>query len=113
LCFLGPSEDEGPQQLLSDVAQGGRGQLVTYYRLFKNEIFIVVYDQVIVELNNRFTERSTQLLRCISCLDPRNSFASYDKAQLLELVKVYSVDFSQYELLILRAQLHIYIYIYC
>jgi hypothetical protein len=71
-----------------------------------------VYDQVIVELNNRFTKRSTQLLRCISCLDPRNSFASYDKAQLLELVKIYSADFSQYELLILRDQLHIYIYIY-
>jgi hypothetical protein len=31
------------------------GQLVTYYHHLKNEIFIIVYDQVIVELNNRFT----------------------------------------------------------
>ena len=90
-------------------SRGRGGQLVTYYHHFKNEIFIVVYDQVIVELNNRFTERSTQLLRCISCLDPRNSFASYDKAQLIELAKIYSADFSQYDLLILRDQLDIFI----
>ena len=83
-------------------SRGRGGQLVTYYHHFKNEIFIVVYDQVIVELNNRFTERSTQLLRCISCLDPRNSFTSYDKAQPIELAKIYSAAFSQYDLLILR-----------
>jgi hypothetical protein len=77
-------------------SRGRGGQLVTYFYHFKNEIFIVLYDQVIVELNNRFTERSTQLLRCISCLDPRNLFASYDKAQLIELAKIYSTDFSQY-----------------
>jgi hypothetical protein len=90
-------------------SRGRGGQLVTYYHHFKNEIFIVVYDQVIVELNNHFTERSTQLLRCISYLDPRNSFASYDKAQLIELAKIYSADLSQYDLLIFRDQLDIFI----
>jgi hypothetical protein len=92
-----------------DRSRGRGGQLVTYYHHFKNEIFIVVYNQVIVELNNYFTGRSTQLLRYISCLDPRNSFASYDKAQLIQLAKIYSADFSQYDVLILRYQLDIFI----
>jgi hypothetical protein len=48
-------------------------------------------------------------LRCISYLDPRNSFASYDKAQLIELAKIYSADLSQYDLLIFRDQLDIFI----
>jgi hypothetical protein len=56
-----------------------------------------VHDQVIVELNNRFAERSTQLLRCIACLDPRNLFANYDREKLIELAQIYDVDFSQYD----------------
>ena len=50
--------------------------MVTYYHRFRYEIFNVVHDQVLVELNNRFAEKSTQLLRCIACLDPKNSFAN-------------------------------------
>jgi hypothetical protein len=76
----------------------GRGGLqVTYYHQFKNEIFNVVHDQVIVKLNNRFAERSTRLLRCITCLDPKNSFANYDREKPIELAEIYDVDFSQYD----------------
>lgn len=81
------------------------GQQVTYYHHFKNEIFNVVHDQVIVELNNHFPERSTQLLRCIACLDPKNSFANYDRDKLIELAKIYDADFSHYERSGLRTQL--------
>jgi hypothetical protein len=45
--------------------------LITYHHHLKHEIFNVVLDQLIVELNNRFGERSTRLLRCIACLDPK------------------------------------------
>jgi hypothetical protein len=66
--------------------QGVRGgREVTYHHHFKNEIFNVVHDKVIVEFNNRFAERSTQLLRCIACLDPNNSFANYDREKLVQL----------------------------
>ena len=85
-------------------ARGRGGQLVTYYHHFKYEIFNVVYDQIIVEMNNRFAERSTQLLRCIACLDPRNSFANYDRSKILELAEIYKDDFS-YELLRLGDQI--------
>ncbi|KAL6854275.1 hypothetical protein ACP4OV_019178 [Aristida adscensionis] len=59
----------------------------------------------IVELNNRFAERSTQLLRCIACLDPRNSFGNFDVAKLIELARIYDADFTHYECSNLRDQL--------
>jgi hypothetical protein len=87
------------------------GQLVTYYHYFRNEIFIVLHDQIIVELNNRFAERSTQLLRCIACLDPRNSFANYNEDKLVDLANMYAADFSTYELtFVLRNQLDSFIH---
>jgi hypothetical protein len=65
----------------------------------------VVHDQVIVELNNQFAERSTRLLRCIACLDPKNSFGNYDREKLIELAEIYDVDFSQYDRDQLQGQL--------
>jgi hypothetical protein len=88
----------------------GRGsQLVTYYDHFHHEIFNVVLDQIIVEFNNRFAERSTQLLRYIACLDPKNSFANFDSDKLIELARMYAHDFSQYECIVLRDQLGTFI----
>nr|ABA94667.1 hAT family dimerisation domain containing protein [Oryza sativa Japonica Group] len=52
---------------------------------------------------------STQLLRCIACLDPRNSFANYDEDKLIELAKIYADDFSEYDCLVLRDQLDTFI----
>ncbi|KAM3335072.1 hypothetical protein ACQJBY_029464 [Aegilops geniculata] len=86
------------------------GQLVTYNHHFKNEIFNVLHDQLIVELNNRFAERSTQLLRCIACLDPKNSFANYNEDKLVDLANMYAADFSTYEVtFVLRNQLDSFI----
>jgi hypothetical protein len=89
----------------------GRGStMVTYYHRFRYEIFNVVHDQIIVELNNRFAEKSTQLLRCIACLDPKNSFANFDEDKLVELAAMYADDFSIYEIsFVLRNQLETFI----
>jgi hypothetical protein len=76
---------------------------------FNHEIFNVVLDQLIVELNNRFGERSTQLLKCIACLDPRNSFANFDVDKLIELAKLYVADFTPYDCIVLKGQLEIFI----
>jgi hypothetical protein len=75
-------------------SRGHREQLVTYYERLHHEIFNVALDQVIVEFNNHFAERSTQLLRCVACLDPNNSFANYDEDKLVELAKIYADDFT-------------------
>ena len=84
--------------------------MVTYNHHFKIEIFNVLHDQLIVELNNRFAERSTQLLRCIACLDPKNSFANYNEDKLVDLANMYAADFSTYEVtFVLRNQLDSFI----
>ncbi|XP_008652970.1 uncharacterized protein [Zea mays] len=90
-------------------SRGHRGQLVTYYEHLHHEIFNVVLDQVIVEFNNRFAERSTQLLRCVACLDPSNSFANYDEDKLVELAQIYVDDFTEYDCIVLRDQLDTFI----
>ncbi|EEE51923.1 hypothetical protein OsJ_33533 [Oryza sativa Japonica Group] len=60
-------------------------------------------------VNNRFAERSTQLLRCIACLDPRNSFANFDEDKLIELARMYAADFSPYDCIVLKDQLETFI----
>ncbi|KAL6870766.1 hypothetical protein ACP4OV_014614 [Aristida adscensionis] len=104
-----PITDMAAKVTVRGRSRGRGGQLVTYYHYFKNEIFNMVYDQIIMEFNNRFGERSTQLLRCIACLDPNNSFANYDKEKILELASIYEHDFSGYEILALREQIPIFI----
>jgi hypothetical protein len=64
-----------------------------------------VLDQIQVELNHRFAEKSTQLLRSIACLDPKNSFGNFDGDKLIKLAKIYATDFSKYECVTLRDQL--------
>ncbi|GMP55747.1 hypothetical protein CsSME_00020477 [Camellia sinensis var. sinensis] len=41
---------------------------------YRVEIFYTVIDMQLQELNNRFTEASTELLLCVACLNPNNSF---------------------------------------
>ena len=50
---------------------------------------------------NRFPERSTEILRCVACLDSRNSFANFKVDKLLKLAKIYADDFSNYNFLYL------------
>jgi hypothetical protein len=69
-----------------------------------------MHGQIIVELNNRFAKRSTQLLRCIACLDPINSFDNYNEDKLVDLANMYAANFSTYEVtFVLRNQLDSFI----
>ncbi|XP_039115842.1 uncharacterized protein LOC120251373 [Dioscorea cayenensis subsp. rotundata] len=86
------------------------GQLVTYYHLYHAEIFIAVIDLLTTEMNNIFSETSTKLLRCIACLNPRNSFSRFDHGTLVRLAQIYSNDFSTSDHLILKEKLRIYIH---
>jgi hAT family C-terminal dimerisation region len=61
------------------------------------------------ELNSRFTKINIELLICVSCLDLKNSFSSFNKGKLLELAHLYLSDFNQFEFLILASQLENYI----
>ena len=46
------------------------------------------------ELNNQFSKANTDLLLCMACLNPSDSFvAFFDKEKLIRLAKFYPFDF--------------------
>ncbi|XP_042012262.1 uncharacterized protein LOC121760696 [Salvia splendens] len=63
-----------------------------------------VVDLIIQEMNNRFSEASTDLLKCIVCLDPRNSFSEFNEHQVIHIATLYPEDFSASECLPLPRQ---------
>ncbi|KAJ9558445.1 hypothetical protein OSB04_013059 [Centaurea solstitialis] len=77
-----------------------------YYRV---ELFYAIIDLQLMELENRFNETNTDLLISMACLNPRDSFAAFDKSKLIHLAHFYPDDFSEMELLILEDQLETYI----
>ncbi|XP_021980354.1 uncharacterized protein LOC110876491 [Helianthus annuus] len=68
-----------------------------------------VVDLLLNEMNERFTKSNSELLTCIACLDPRDSFQSFDREKLLRLAELYSEDFTQFDLGQLKIQLDRYI----
>ncbi|XP_074591761.1 uncharacterized protein LOC141847605 [Curcuma longa] len=68
-----------------------------------------VLDMMIQEMNNRFSESNTEVLTCIACLDPKDSFSQFDIGKLLHLAKLYPEDFSLTDHIILENQLETYI----
>ena len=57
------------------------------------EISYTIVNMQLQELNNRFSEANTDLLLCMACLNPSNSFVTFDKEKLIHLAKFYSSDF--------------------
>ncbi|XP_068319524.1 uncharacterized protein [Pyrus communis] len=77
---------------------------------YKVELFFVVIDSYLIELNDRFNETITELLICLVSLIPNDSFAAFDKEKLLRLAQLYPQDFTKQDLLALEDQLDIYIH---
>ncbi|XP_022873356.1 uncharacterized protein LOC111392282 [Olea europaea var. sylvestris] len=65
------------------------------------------------ELNDRFSEANNDLLICVACLSPNNSFAAFDKIKLIRLCQYYPVDFDAANILELDDQLDTYIIDMC
>ncbi|XP_042025387.1 uncharacterized protein LOC121772372 [Salvia splendens] len=82
-------------QLNDEEVTSGRGQ---------NQETTLVVDLIIQEMNNRFSEASTDLLKCIACLDPRNSFSEFNEHQVIHIATLYPEDFSASECLHLPRQ---------
>ncbi|KAG2588022.1 hypothetical protein PVAP13_5NG190981 [Panicum virgatum] len=61
------------------------------------------------ELNSRFDEVNTELLRCMAAFNPANSFSAFDNEKLVKLAGFYPHDFDFQERNQLRFQLHNYI----
>lgn len=45
-------------------------------------------------MNIRFNKVNIELLLCMACLDPRDSFSTFDKIKLLRFVEFYPSNFS-------------------
>ncbi|XP_076912149.1 uncharacterized protein LOC143570369 [Bidens hawaiensis] len=78
----------------------------TYLHRCRADIFYQVVDLLLNEMNERFTKANSELL---TCLNPRDSFQTFDREKLLRLAELYSDDFSGFELGQLRTQLDRYI----
>ncbi|KAI3763962.1 hypothetical protein L2E82_13960 [Cichorium intybus] len=75
---------------------------------YEVEIFNTVVDMQVIEIGDRFSELSTQLLEYMGALSPCNSFARFDKTKLLKLSELYKDDFDDSERGDLEGELEIY-----
>ena len=82
-----------------------RKQKVTNMHYYHVEIFLVVIDAILTELNHRFSEISSELLVCMVCFNPRNSFSNFNVDKLMRLAEIYAEDFDIGELALLPNQL--------
>ena len=73
-----------------------------HYRI---KLFYTVIDLQLQEFNNRFLEANTDLILCMACLIPSNSFVGFYKEKLIRLTKFYSSDFFGIDILALGSQL--------
>ncbi|XP_022873564.1 zinc finger MYM-type protein 1-like [Olea europaea var. sylvestris] len=86
-----------------------RRETVTNLHHFRVEMFYAVIDMQLQELNDRFSIANSDLLICVACLSPNNSFAAFDKIKLIRLCQYYQVDFDAADILELDDQLDTYI----
>ena len=82
---------------------------VTNLHHYKVELFYATIDSQLQELNNLFSEANIELLICVTCLNPNDLFASFDKEKLIHFSQFYPQDFSATDLVILDNQLETYI----
>jgi hypothetical protein len=57
----------------------GNVESITIGNHFRIELFYTVVDMQLQELNNRFNEKNSRLLVCMTCLCPTNLFSSFDR----------------------------------
>ncbi|XP_022861729.1 uncharacterized protein LOC111382089 [Olea europaea var. sylvestris] len=83
---------------------------ITNLHHYRVDLFYSVIDLQLQELNDRFSDVNTELLLCVACLCPQDSFSSFDKKNLIRLVDLYPLDFSAVDGIVLSDQLETYIF---
>ncbi|XP_017248347.1 uncharacterized protein LOC108219412 [Daucus carota subsp. sativus] len=104
-----------PQELREHAYSIGTGRgcqqrdLVTNEHHYYFKIFNVIINVQLMELNDRFTEQSIELLVLSSALDPKDQFKKFDIDKICVLAeKFYLEDFDASEVRALRLQLEHY-----
>ncbi|KAJ9166997.1 hypothetical protein P3X46_021682 [Hevea brasiliensis] len=62
------------------------------------------------KLNNRFDEVNINLLLCMACLDPKDSFSAFDTGKLIQLIKFYPCENFPIVLIKLESQLKNFVF---
>ncbi|XP_009620748.2 uncharacterized protein [Nicotiana tomentosiformis] len=71
-----------------------RSSSMIYSHHLRVDIFNVVIDLQLSELNSRFDAVNNDLLLGMASLSPDNSFANYDKERIMNLAKLYPHEYS-------------------
>jgi hypothetical protein len=82
-----------------------RRQKVTNMHYYSVDIFLAAIDAIMSEMNHRFNEVSSELLVCMTCLNPRNNFSEFDVDKLVRLAEIYTEDFNIGDILLLPGEL--------
>jgi hypothetical protein len=83
--------------------------VVCKYHWFHADMFFVVIDRQLVEINNKFDEVKTELLRCMASFSPVKNFSAFDVEKLVKFAGHYPHDFQFQEKAQLPSQLNRYI----
>ncbi|XP_071718979.1 uncharacterized protein [Rutidosis leptorrhynchoides] len=86
-----------------------RGSHVSSLHHYKVDVFYMVIDMQLRELNNRFNEVNTTLLISMASLNPSKSFKAFEVEDLMTMAEFYPSEFPKHELGFLRGQLMNYI----
>ncbi|KAF8387749.1 hypothetical protein HHK36_026404 [Tetracentron sinense] len=98
--------------LVKFVAQGRsrcKDEEIKNLQHYRAKLFYTTIDMLLKDLNNRVTEVNIELLLCVACPNPSNSFCAFDKQKLVRLAEFYPIEFSTMDLMALDNQLEIYI----
>nr|XP_009597886.1 zinc finger MYM-type protein 1-like [Nicotiana tomentosiformis] len=94
------------------VNAGRSRRKVTDYTIlhhYRVDIFFKIIDWQVQELNARFNEVTTNLLVGVACLNPVDSFSSFDINKILMMAELYPDDFDENIMVTLKNQLETYI----
>ncbi|XP_070049999.1 uncharacterized protein [Nicotiana tomentosiformis] len=80
--------------------------ILHHYRV---DIFFKIIDWQVQELNARFNEVTANLLVGVACLNPVDSFSSFDINKILRMAELYPDDFDENITVTLKNQLETYI----
>nr|XP_009767487.1 PREDICTED: uncharacterized protein LOC104218645 [Nicotiana sylvestris] len=98
--------------LLVEVAKKRSRRKVANYTIlhhYRVDIFFKIIDSQVEELNARFNEVTSNLLVRVTCLNPVDSFSSFDINKILMMTELYPDDFDENIMVTLKNQLETYI----
>ncbi|XP_049361986.1 uncharacterized protein LOC125826673 [Solanum verrucosum] len=94
-------------------ANSGRSRrkvvICTTLHHYRVNVFYKIIDWQLQELNDRFNEVTSDLLNGVSCLNPIDSFSSFDIRKIMRMAELYPDDFDGSNMRALENQLVNYI----